>query len=670
MNRAPRTLCFSLFFLAILWSALPAGARQVGASPYAEQLFETFGDYPSRDFDYEPDHNYPYEFLDRHSLIRFSEDESGIRAIINHIVRIKFFSADPEEIAGAELVSIPYYQADNMERIRNLRGVVHHPDGNRYEIREEDVSRSQVNSRYNVLEFELPDLEDGVVVEYTYTVERRYIEELPDFYFSHRVPTGKASVTLQNERFLRYEAVTENTNFDVEYERDEVDTSSVPRVFSYRRPEPLLVERWSAEQIPAVEEGEYVSALDDLRGKVRFIISEFGIPRQPLENSWEVVAAQIRRNANPEEVVAQHEELFEIGRQIRNERSGNESTQDSIYAFVNQTAVYNDMNAVFAEEGLGHVLNGEPANQAEINMVLLTMLRGAGIEAYPLYISGRDFGKINRRFPSIYQFNRMLVHTRINGSDTVMDASFAYSEPDLIPIESYNEQGFVLREESYEWVDITPEKSVFDLTLFVNAVLSEAGHLSGTIRANTTGYPARRILSETGSGRTDEEVAASTLLDRYDTEVAKRADIRVEGEDQRRVIVELDFEIENYAVSFADGLEYRPMVVGYLFQNPFESTTRRVPITLDAPEKLMINYNITLPDGFGMEENEGQRQIRLSGAELNEQYRLAGQNLLYSFQVDISRKEFPPDLYSQLRRMYERWVDLSNDTWLIEDRRP
>ncbi len=670
MNRASRFLSLLMILNTAVWLYSPADARQNAIPEDLQRLFDEFGDFPSEDIDREADHSYPYEFLDRHSVIRFTEDDAGIRAVIDHIVRLKFYSGDPADIADAALITIPFYQADDMEKIRNLEAVVHQPDGRRTTITRSDASRSQINSRYDVLELELPDLDEGVVVEYKYTVQRKYIEELPDFYFSHRVPTSSASVTLQNERFLRYEAIRENTDFSVEYIREEVDTSSIPKVFSYRRPEPILLERWRADSVPAVEAGEYVSALDDLRGKIRFIISEFGIPRQPLENSWELVAAQIRRNADPEELILQQEELKDAGKKISDEFSSRVSTQDSIYSLVNQTVVFNEMNAVFADNGIDHVMNGESANQAEINMVLISMLRGAGIDAYPVYISGRDFGKINRAFPSLYQFNRMLVHSKIDDRSFVMDASFPHSEPDLIPIESYNEQGFVLREDSYEWIDITPEKSVFDLTLFVDADLNDEGDLSGTIRANTAGYPARRIRSEAAAGRDAREIAASTLLDRYETDVVKEADIRLVSGNGRSVILELDFEIENYAVSFSDGMEYRPMVVGYLFQNPFESTSRRVPITLDAPEKLLINYTITIPDGFGLDGREGQQQIRLSGAELNEQYQMQGKDLLYSFQVDISRKEFPADMYNQLRRMYERWVELSNNTWLIENRRP
>jgi hypothetical protein len=248
-----------------------------------------------------------------------------------------------------------------------------------------------------------------------------------------------------------------------------------------------------------------------------------------------------------------------------------------------------------------------------------------------------------------------------------MDASFAFSEPDLIPIESYNEQGFILREESYEWIDITPEKSRFDLSITIDAELSATGDLRGTLSAVTKGYPAQEILAELDNGQTEREVAAGTFLEIYGSEIINSADIGSLSSENGGVAVDVEFLIEEYATSFSDGLEFRPMIVGYLFQNPFESTQRRVPITLDAPENLEINYNVRIPDGFSIEENSGMRDIHLSGAELREQYKTDGNSLEYSFRINISKKEFSADLYPELRRIYERWVELSNATWLIEN---
>lgn len=663
MNRLLKIILCIILSLALgATSIAQQGDRQIDV----RDLFADFGNLPAHYLDLEPDHDFPYEYLSKKSSVRFIEDSGGLKAIIDHLVRIKIYSDDPLEIADAALVGIPIYEADEMEQVHNLAGVTYLPDGSTHQLQDESVSRSELNTRYNILEFEMPAAQQGAVLEYRYSIHRRYIEELPDFYFAHQVPVREASLTLQNERFLRYESVIQHADFEVDYIREEIDTSKVPLVFSYSRPEPILVEKWEAENIPPVDHTTYVSSVDDIRGKMKFMISEFGIPRQPLENSWELVAAQIRRNAAPETLLAEQTDIHEKGKEIADHFDNAELAQDSIFQYVNETVQYNELNAVFAEDGLDHVLVPEPANQAEINMTLLAMLRGAGIESYPLYISGRDFGQINRSFPSVYQFNRMLVHSFMNGEGYVMDASFRFSEPGLIPIESFNEQGFLLKENSYEWIDIKPEKSVFDLSIFLDLQLSEEGDLSGTLTANTKGYPTQQILSELHAGRTENEVAAAMFLEMYSEAEIAHSNIKIREGLSRDAAVEISFRIENYAVSFSDGIEFRPMVVGYLFRNPFESTQRRVPITLDAPEKLMINYQLTLPDGYGIDDTGETMQTRLSGAELNEHYAIMDDNLRYSFEIDITRKEFPAEMYSQLRRIYERWVELSSSTWFIE----
>jgi hypothetical protein len=56
--------------------------------------------------------------------------------------------------------------------------------------------------------------------------------------------------------------------------------------------------------IAAVDNEAYISSINDLRGRLKFQVSEFGRPRQPLDNSWEIVVAQIRRQGdNPYQVI-------------------------------------------------------------------------------------------------------------------------------------------------------------------------------------------------------------------------------------------------------------------------------------------------------------------------------------------------------------------------------
>lgn len=663
---------FHLLGLSVLFSVLCLQDAMSQADEFAFDdidIFAQFGEIPDEDFSYSPDHGYPYEFLKKESSIRLDESGRSLVAYIDYLVRIKVLSDDPFDIAQAAMIGIPYYYADDIERIFALEGITHHPDGTRSYLHRNDTRSVDLNSRYRIIEFEMPDVEVGAIIEYKYTLQRRYIEELPDFYFSHTVPTRSATLHLKNNIFARYEFVEQNVDFDIIFREQRIDTSSVPLIFTYSRPEPVLVQSWSAENVTPVDASTYVSSVDDVRAKLRFQISEFGQPRQPLENSWEFVSAQILRNNNPFRAVEEYTSLQELGKQVADESSSEKAALTNIFLTVNSSVQFNEQRAVFAERGLDHVLSGEPSDQAEINMVLLAMLRGAGFDAKPLYLSAREFGRINRSFPSLFQFNSMLVVAEVDGEKVFMDASYPSSIPNLIPVETYNEQGMMLSERGYEWVEISPERSIFKLDIFVDATLSGDGTLSGRIEAETRGYPSQLIRRDIDRGESLSSIIAETFFDVYGDANLSQNRITVDGQDNDRVTVEANFEIPDYAVTFTEGIEFRPMVVGYLFRNPFEQSERSVPITLDAPELLSINYRIQLPQGFSLDVSGDTRSTSLSGARLFEDYLADGNILEYAFDIEINKKEFPAEDYSQLRRLYERWVMLSNDTWFIENQR-
>ncbi|TVR15868.1 MAG: hypothetical protein EA391_09215 [Balneolaceae bacterium] len=656
---------FSLFLLAATFTV--SVAAQSSHEVLEElRIFETFGMISDEMLHQNPDAEYPYEFLEKKTAIQIHERSRGIVAVLDHLIRIKVHSDDPFYIAEASMIGIPFYFADGIEQVSQIDGITHHANGERSFLNTNTVRTVELNNRYRILEFEMPNVQQGDVIEYKYRIERRYIEELPDIFLSHRVPTRDATVYFKNADFIRYDVVEENIDFALSYEEQRIDTSSVPLVFTFSRPDPVFIQTWKASDIPAVDALAYISSVVDIRAKLRFQISEFGLPRQPLENSWEFVAAQIFRNNNPYTFLEQNHFLLELGEQIRSETENKASAQDSIFQYVYNTVQFNGQRTVFTDNGVDHVLRGVPASQSEINMVLLGMLRGGGVDAHPIYLSGREFGRINQSFPSLFQFNRMMVHSNIDGKSYFLDASYPSSIPNLIPVDSFNEQGMILTENEYSWVEIAPERSLFSFDIEVDAKLLENGTLRGVLRANTAGYPSQQIRQKLSTGTPAREILAETFFEIYVDAIFDESFIEVNPADRDSISLSTQFEIPNYAITFSEGIEFRPMIVGYLFNNPFEPTERRVPITLDAPEMLSIRYNITLPEGFLFDVTGETYSTSLRGASLFEEYFTDGNSIEYTFNVEITRKEFPPDVYSQLRRIYERWVNLSNDTWFIE----
>lgn len=623
-------------------------------------------------FQEEPGHDYPFEFLQKNVTIRFRETAGRIEAVLEYHNRIRVLSDDPVHWAEAALVGIPWLHDSELEEITGIEGATHLPDGTIIPLDPAEVRTVEYHAGYRISEFIMPGVRKGSILEYRYRIHRRWLDELPDFFLSARVPVRSAHVAIHNEEYIRYEVTPSNVGVDLHHLEELTDTSSLPRVFTLRRPEPVSVEHWIAREIPPVGEEIYISSLADLSARLHFQMSEFGRPRQPLENSWEWVVAQIRRGRNnPYDWIRALEPLRELGRGMA--RDGAEWQE--IFRYLNRSVTFNGVHRAFpenswqeigeAEEWSEPLLGGEPADQATINLMLLALLDGAGVDAHPVYLSGRDAGRINPLFPSLFQFTQMIVAVQeADGSNHLVDASWPDSRPGLIPVGSWNRTGLELMREGFRWVEVRPESSRFVLDLALDAELSEYGELSGKIRIRSEGYPAREMERRLRSTESPAEVIQESFFSIYSDAVIESAQVEP-AEREGEVALSARFRIPGYGYSFREGLQFQPLVIGHLFQNPFPGASRTVPVTLDAPERLDVKYRISLPPGYGVEQTRGSEVTRITGAELREEYRLEGRELNYTFGVRIDRVEYSPDEYRDLRRFYNRWVELSNEQWFV-----
>src|SRR5699024_2914483 len=175
-----------------------------------------------------------------------------------------------------------------------------------------------------------------------------------------------------------------------------------------------------------------------------------------LDTSWEVVVAKLRRNTNPLSQIKEYRYAQSVGDSIAlaHPESSPRTVQDSIYSYISEQAKFSGAYTPYSTLSDTAVLAGRPADQAAINQTLLAMLRGAGIKAYPALTATRSAGKINREFPSYYQFNALAVRSTIDDRTFWMDASYPYSQPNLLSREMNSGRALLLQDSSFVWQSI------------------------------------------------------------------------------------------------------------------------------------------------------------------------------------------------------------------------
>ncbi|MGM0588205.1 MAG: hypothetical protein ACQETE_07330 [Bacteroidota bacterium] len=604
----------------------------------------------------------PYRYLLHQVDIQFEEERRSIIAVMDYLVRIQQRRATEQPVVN---LTVPYYFQQDVEEIQGLSGTIYRNDGSWKRLDSTHFSRINLNARYDLYESDPVPLDSGEVVEYSYTVRRAYIEQLRSIPLRFRVPSVKNVVRLRNPDFLRYQGIQTGQRIPLRYQIQRVDTSSVPKIFTFPQPEPLIYEYWWVEEQPAMPKLPFVLSPQAHRPEFNLQMAAFGRPRQPLENSWALVMAQVRRELPPLDKGKSHTPYFypDIG---LDSLTDSHERMNRIYRYLNEHAVYNEQQRAIPADSIAAVYQKSPVDLATINFALVRWLRHVGITSYPVFTASRSSGGLQAQLPSHMQLDAMFAMVIIEQDTLLLDASSPFGVPDRLPIAYNTGKGIILKEHDFQWHQIQPENSVFSLDLDIDAHLDPDGNLSGTIQGTAEGYQAQWIQQKRSEGQDESEILRTLLLDGY-PEVAWKT---IQLEESEHAVNELsftgEFEIENYGRSFRNGVEFRPLVTGVLRRNPFNDTTRTVPITFDAPEKIHMDYRITIPSELAMPSLSKDHSLRFPGAHLWESYTRSNRVIGYSFDIELSQTQYPSNRYADLRNLYRRWVELSSMRWLLE----
>lgn len=617
---------------------------------YADSLFdkhwyEEYGAYPIVHF---------YQAMDA----SFKVERYRIDARISYHNRFKVLK---EEGLRASLVRIPYYFDSKIEALDHVEAQTVDSLGNVTKLDTLEIRTININSRYNIKEFVVPDVKVGSIVEYRYELTRRFIEELPDFYLQEQQPVLHSYIRLENSQYLTYEALPVNLTFQVKNKISRVDTSSAPKVFTQPRVK-LIVEEWYAHNVPAFDPEPLLSSPNDYRGRIIFRWREFGNPRQILENSWAYVAAESVKRFG----YFDHED--EAFFRVLPSPPPLYSDRAKLRFYVEELrrrALFNESRGSASGLKAPQVWKGDPASQPDMNQFLLHWLRSDGYEAYPVLIASRERGRLIKKSPSLFPFDALVVGVVDRGDTLLIDASYSGAEPDLVPPNLANREGFLIKHDGFEWVRTLSDNTIFQVVGDIR-LKNEGRSLLGLFNGDLRGYAAQSLRQARGDTLMMELALRETLLDAHQQLDISIKNIRFQYD---LVHVEFEFAIYDYLIEFSDALDFFPLPIGYQLGQPLEEEKRRFPVVLDYPQRWRLNYDFEMPSGFSFPKKSETLSNNFGGNGLALKVDSDARHLVYSFVLNLEEWEYPTRAYGGLRQILQQWTDLSQSRWQLKKKK-
>lgn len=642
---------FLLCAVASLWLVLPAYAQpepeplRWGKVPDAHLAMTSYPGDPEAHAVVLGDHGEAR--VERDGSIRFKRHR-----------RVKILDEGGYDFAD---VSLTYNSEDNYQRVDKIQGqtFVLQPDGkvrrvtlDRGSIFTEDIGRDRKR-----VTFTLPALEPGAVVEFRYEVTTKSPLRMPDWYFQDEEPVLYSEFEMEHPTSLAYTIVTSgNPDFD-EYSDQEKGLSFDGDVKRYR---------WVTTRVPALREERYMTTLDDYIQKLEIQLAEFyrpGIGAERVLKTWEQLTAELLDNVSFGRKLNASRTVRQEALAVTDGLTSPQEKAEAIYDYVRSTVVWDGAYRTFADRDLRDVLQSKRGTSAEINLLLVALLREAGLPAAPAILSTRGHGRILRAYPLVSQFNYTTAAVKRGGRWHLLDATDAVRPARLLPVRALNEQALVIAE-APEWVAVTPEGSTHEVA--VEAALQADGALVGTLRSEADGYgavDARGLLREQS---TMDYVTGHLLGDVPGIEIGEARLLEPEDPDGP-VVIEASFTVPEYAQRAGNLMLVRPLMTMRTDENPFKLERRTYPVDFAHPFQTRYSASISLPEGYAVDEvpRDALLLLPVRGGAYERTVTAEGDTLHISASMQVRQTVYGPNLYGDMKRFFDNAVAADAETVVL-----
>ncbi len=608
--------------------------------------------------------------------------DAGWYMVTDYFERIKIYTKEGFDWANA---TINIYKGDGEDKLLGLRGYTYYlgADGKVEEVKlkNDGIFEEETSKYLTQTKITMPDVREGCVIEYKYTINSPFIFNIDEFRFQETIPVDKLKVLFTTPEYFVYK--THQRGW-VPYK---VDSETRERTMSYRQLEQMDTRTFgkgipetttrevkfnedtytvALENVPALKEESYVGNLNNYTTALQFEMSYIDFPGSPLKTyatTWEDVSKSIYR-------------VDEFGTELKRTNyfedaidkllSGVSNPEDKIsriFSYVLNKMNWNGYNGYYSNEGLKSAYKKGSGNVADINLMLVAMLRHANLDANPVLVSTKKHGI--PLFPTRNGFNYVIAAVDLPSGTLLLDATNKDAEIGVLKSNILNWQGRVIkRDGTSAWVSLSSIIPAVQSSM-VNAEIKPDMSISGKNQSRFTGNYAFKYRTEYKSLNEDAQRKA---LEK-DTDQAELANVSFENLSTlgKPVSLQYDFESLDAVEDVAGKLYFSPLVFMATKETPFKPDTRQYPIDYGFPIKNRYIVNIALPEGYVVESMPENAVFNLGENVGSYRYLISqvGNKLQLSVEFSINKSFIAAEEYGNLKKFYELLIAKENEKVIL-----
>ena len=518
-------------------------------------------------------------------------------------------------------ITIPFSVEMNGKKLKKVDAYTYNLENGKISkvaIADKDFYVENSKSDIRTEKFAFPNARDGSIIELEFSVKLDTYN-LVDWYFQSGYPVLKSIYSVQ---------VPDGFNYSIQFQNKVHLTNTrtdvyLKTLYAWANFENTSIHdiSWTYENVPPMRKEVFTSTIDNYIGCVKFQPS--AIPTQPgvskaVWNDWAWYAKLLLQSNDFGKAIADPSAMIKKQARIFAGENNTELQKAmGIYAGVRDHFKVTRRGLYISDDkNLSDIYKAGLGNVAEINLVLIAMLRSQKIQADPVILATRDNGLTNQKYPILDNYNYMICRIAVNGKEYFLDASSPYMAFGKLPAECYNGHARVITKETFP-VFLSPDSLKESRSVVANiSNVKNSKYLNLEWTKRTGFYESCDLRTDLKEKKQEsifksitESVPFKKSLDSFSIAGLKNM------EEPLTLYYKLSIDPGSAAQIY-----FNPFLNSGLAENPFKSATRSYPVEMPYISDSSYVLNMEIPAGYEIEELPKSEKFLLNQTDGSYEY--------------------------------------------------
>lgn len=517
-----------------------------------------------------------------------------------------------EEQAGSMTEGV--FGTDGDESVENVKATAFNLEGGKVvktTLKRTDIVNKTIDEQNYLMEFTVPGVKEGTVIEYEYTIHSQLFWELHDWHAQCEIPVVYAKLDMNIPNYLIFNI----EDHGIQRLTHNITVGSLKfKLVSDPLSNPMTINTnhyvYIGRNLIGMPKDDYVWNAQDHWAGITAELKSYRLPgmsQMDYAKTWEQIDAMILNSDDLGIRLNEHSPLANELKEAKIEEiSDLRQRVAAVYKMVMNKVKWNGKYTLGPAPTSETLKKGSGSN-ADINLLLIQSLHDAGLTADPVVLRTRDLGMLPYNFPSFSKLSTFIVGVIMpSGGNIYLDASNKNGWLNMLPEVMLVERARLMRKDKKsEWVNLQ-KVSKSEKSTVIDAKLSVDGTLSGKQTTRNEG------------GETEESA------------YTKKGQV-------------------------SDGKITICPFPDKMVENPFTTETRKMPVEFPYIGSERIVINITLPDGYSVDGEPRNTTIITpdKGIEGRVLTTFSDSHIQMSYQFNINKISHSEKNYADLRQIFD-----------------